>query len=483
MRKSILNPLFSLFFLVVLLSYGCSHLSHSKSKKSATFQIFSQKIGKKDEFLDKVIKIEKQIKSLKKKLTLELYPSLKTDKKITLNVKEAPLKDVFKVLAEKGNFGLVFDFKYEDTDKKTVTGYFKDTPVELIVKKIAKSLHLCYSFSQKTLILKDYLSTTVYLPVFLFNDSASFSSDVVEINVKGNFGDDLERDLKEILGELGKVLINARTGMVFLEGPPEKVIKGLTYLENVRNKLLKYLFVRIYIVKINTQKTKEHGIDFEQLLKIKKKTISLSVPPGIPTTYSLGLNVDAGKIKYFLKLIRQKSLGEIVSSPFFIVRNNSMAGIKITSQVGWLEPGDIETITGGNTSTLTQGKPTFKTIDVGVSISIYPKILTSNVVQVLLSLKDTSFDRFITYPWQPAPGMEPITLQYPLISKREFVTQIVAVSGKYVILGGFRESRKNREKVQPPVLGNIPLMGKLFTYSTNKKEIKDLYLIISFVPL
>ncbi len=68
---------------------------------------------------------------------------------------------------------------------------------------------------------------------------------------------------------------------------------------------------------------------------------------------------------------------------------------------------------------------------------------------------------------------------WPIIETRSTQTSVVVRSGQTVVLGGMIKEEENIIKKKVPLLGNIPLIGKLFSHEYTKKEKKNLLIFIT----
>jgi type IV pilus assembly protein PilQ len=64
----------------------------------------------------------------------------------------------------------------------------------------------------------------------------------------------------------------------------------------------------------------------------------------------------------------------------------------------------------------------------------------------------------------------------PSIDTREIVTQVLVNDGQTVVLGGIFETERREAEQKVPVLGDVPVLGRLFK-STSKMDNKDELLI------
>ncbi len=70
-------------------------------------------------------------------------------------------------------------------------------------------------------------------------------------------------------------------------------------------------------------------------------------------------------------------------------------------------------------------------------------------------------------------------LGVPPLNSRKASTVVTLNSGEYLIIGGLKDTRTNKLKRKVPILGDIPLLGALFTYVRNETSTKSLMVILS----
>jgi pilus assembly protein CpaC len=70
-------------------------------------------------------------------------------------------------------------------------------------------------------------------------------------------------------------------------------------------------------------------------------------------------------------------------------------------------------------------------------------------------------------------------LGVPPLNTRKVSTIVTLNSGEFLVIGGLKDTRTNKLKRKVPVLGDIPLLGALFTYVRNETSTRDLMVILS----
>jgi len=401
--------------------------------------------------------------------------------KVDLNVRDALAVEVFRYLAEQAGCSVFFDFKNDKSASRTLSAYFHRYPAGHVISAVAESLGFFVSYSPGLLKVSDHIQISVRLPVILFNQNANFGNNDVTIKVEDKLASDLEDNLKKLIGENGEVILDRQTGEVIMDGRPGSLEKAISYLKRLRDELLQYVYLTMHIVKVNAKKLHERGIDLKKLFTVNGKKGIFELTPGLPQSPTFGATIEGTNIIAALAFLEEENLGRVVSSPSIMIRNGAMATISIVNQVGWVEPGEYSVTTSESSTVGERSKPEFKTTDVGVVITVKPKIIKkAGVVQALFKVEDSNLDRFMTYSWQPNSEVEPVELQYPLVSKRTFLSQVAARADKYIILGGFREKRKENNKKGLPFLGKLPVIGDLTGHTSREDMEIELYIILNF---
>jgi len=67
----------------------------------------------------------------------------------------------------------------------------------------------------------------------------------------------------------------------------------------------------------------------------------------------------------------------------------------------------------------------------------------------------------------------------PSISTREITTKIMTKDGETIVIGGIYEKIDKEEKDKIPLLGDIPYLGYLFSYTRINTEDKELLIFIT----
>jgi general secretion pathway protein D len=136
---------------------------------------------------------------------------------------------------------------------------------------------------------------------------------------------------------------------------------------------------------------------------------------------------------------------------------------------------------------------TFENRDIGVTLEVEPQIGADNyTIELNLSPEVVEFEGFVNYG-SPIKGptfnfatftvgtydITPNVINQPIFSKRKVTTSVSIWDGQTVALGGLirEDVQKTQDKV--PILGDIPLAGRLFRSDSSQKIKSNLIIFVS----
>ena len=160
-----------------------------------------------------------------------------------------------------------------------------------------------------------------------------------------------------------------------------------------------------------------------------------------------------------LNLLKQNGALDVVSEPSILAVNNKESSIYVGEKIS------IQTsssVTDGGTE-----RRSYQREDVGLTLKVKPRISSESKVTLEIS---TLLEGIKTT--QTTSG-NPDTL------KKEIKTTAILNNGESVIIGGLIENKNESTIQKVPFLGDIPLVGALFTNDSNTVNKKNLVVIIT----
>jgi len=246
--------------------------------------------------------------------------------------------------------------------------------------------------------------------------------------------------------------------------------------------------------------------------------IGSGVSPLLTTSPSAKMDSDGNMVlsssqaKLLVNALKRKQGTDLLSAPRITVMDGQNAVITIAQEfiypVGY-EPAPAPTVGGGGGDDgaglggaiqITSATPQFETVapddenpgfrEVGVVLDVTPTIEKYNSINLELKPKVTEFDGFIEYGGNSAMigtsqvGAPPMIIQpsgmlMPIFSVRKVSTRVTIFDGATVIIGGLTREEVKTVNDKIPVLGNIPLIGRLFQSNAESYQKRNLLIFVS----
>ncbi|HTL71694.1 MAG TPA: hypothetical protein VL863_00220 [bacterium] len=176
-----------------------------------------------------------------------------------------------------------------------------------------------------------------------------------------------------------------------------------------------------------------------------------------------------------LKAIATAGKAQVLSRPSILARDGQMAEIVVGQQV-YLPSGVSFTTSGTTTTPIINGNYT----DVGIILDVTPFIGENSLIEMILQPRITSVDT--STPGQiiaTSGGLLSTPVYAPNINTRSANTVVVTPDAEPVVIGGLIGSDKSSSESKIPLLGDIPLFGKLFTYNSKTENKSELLIFVT----
>jgi general secretion pathway protein D len=151
---------------------------------------------------------------------------------------------------------------------------------------------------------------------------------------------------------------------------------------------------------------------------------------------------------------------ETLANPKIRVKNKEKAKV----HVGTREPVITATNNNGTTS------ESIQYVDVGIKLDVEPNIQLDGTVLASIKLEVSD----ATYLEETNTGTTPIRIR-----TTNAETKLVLKDGERTIIGGLFEQGKTRNKSTIPILGDLPIIGNLFTHFVNGDDKREILLSIT----
>ncbi|MBI6545282.1 MAG: pilus assembly protein N-terminal domain-containing protein [Cyanobacteria bacterium NC_groundwater_1444_Ag_S-0.65um_54_12] len=220
-------------------------------------------------------------------------------------------------------------------------------------------------------------------------------------------------------------------------------------LEVLSSRRPETIAIRIKVLEIREGDSSNLGIKWFEQIKFKE------APP--PSPFRLGLPIRDSLLDAAIDLLLQEKKAKLLAQPTLVTMNGRYAN--------FLAGGELPLVVQTPNTVAVEWK-TF-----GVGLSATPSL--EGVDSVVLELKPevSTIDR--------QNGIMVGNFNIPAIATRYAEATVALKSGESVVLAGLLRQESREVKSKLPILGQIPILGALFTTTLNETENTELVFIVS----
>ncbi|MCS2163314.1 type II secretion system secretin GspD [Scandinavium sp. H11S7] len=167
-----------------------------------------------------------------------------------------------------------------------------------------------------------------------------------------------------------------------------------------------------------------------------------------------------GDFGMLLSALSTDGKNDILSTPSVVTLDNKEASFNVGQ--------DVPVLSGSQTTT---GDNVFNTVErktVGTKLKIIPQINDGDTIHLKIEQEVSSVD---------ANATEDASLG-PTFNTRTISNEVMVHSGQTVVLGGLIENVTKQNVSKVPLLGDIPLVGQLFRYTSQDSSKRNLMVFI-----
>lgn len=393
-----------------------------------------------------------------------------SDTTITLTFKSAKTKEVFGILSKLSGINFIFD---EEMKEQTVSLSFEKATfsqaLELLLrmndlgKKVlnSKTIIIYSNSKEKAKQYEDHIIQTFYLSHIDAKKAVNMLRTMLQLRkiyVHEELNALVIRDTPQVIKLAQQVIEAADRG-------DAEVVLDLELVEVTHNNELK-IGPTLSTNSVSFGLSKDGQNIVSDTLTAGSTTVSSGTES---TTTGLANNLVSGlsNLQTFYTLptatfdvLRKLTDSEILANPSIRVKNKEKAKVHIGSR----EPVITVTINGDQTS------ENIQYVDVGVKLDVEPLIQLDNTVVTKLNLEVSNATRLAALK----SGTTPL-----VISTTNATTALVLKDGEQTVIGGLLRDDNSKSKTTIPILGDIPLLGRLFTGHNNNKTKREILLSIT----
>lgn len=367
-------------------------------------------------------------------------------KKIDLDFDELPLGNVLLTLAETAGINIVIDPAIKNNSLEL---HLKDVTIEEGLLLISQSYDLGF----------DKVGDSLYVTLNDKLKEKRLTSKIIKLkNINVSEAISLIEETVESVNS------SEALNSIVIFGEPEQIIKAESILTRI-DRPQPQVLLEAKIIELNKDAIRELGVDWSDEVRFQfqeeKRPQDFddieTTPDSAVKVFQLARN--ALQFETVIKMLESQNKAKVLSNPRVTTLNNQKAEIFVGDEI----PYTVTNVTGGVVTT------DVRFVEPGIRLNITPSIIDEDFVVIKIEPEVSFIFAF------RGPNDE-----FPHVKTREATAYVRVKNNEPFVIGGLlnQEDKKNLWKV--PFLGNIPLLGNIFSYES--KSVIDTELIISIIP-
>ena len=367
-------------------------------------------------------------------LTQEIKDQL--NKKISIDLSDADIKDVLRVLSKKGQLNIVSD--------KTLSGVvnvaLQDVTLMSAIDLILNTQGLSYKMVGNTLMVGN--SKNLDLPTRL--ETRIFRLENVS-------PEQVETVLAPHLTPQESIQYVPHDNLIITTIDPKKIEKVRAIIKRLDSEKIPQILLEAQILEVSKSSLDNLGVAWNN-------NIGLGYQANLTQE---GMNYTSSfSLQSLINILENDGKARVLAKPRIKAINREQAEIFIGDQLPFIE---LTTDPSGRVA------ESVKYVDSGITLKILPIINTSTqMIKIKIQPE-------VTY----VHGFKGSNSDIPVMRTRKVNTTVVVKDSNTVLIGGLFNSSDTDNSSKVPLLGNLPLLQHIFTSKRGSKDQTELVIAIT----
>lgn len=387
--------------------------------------------------------------------------SLPTEKKmvertVSLEVKDADIIDVLRILSRLGNINIITSPEV----KGIITMRFENVPFSVAFSAILRTVECnAVEISEGVIMVKPFkkdvegeLHTRIYNLNYV---EAKDLKKVVDkfLSPKGR-SEEVEKKVSEGGG-------TKRGSYLIVSDIPERLAEIDKVIADI-DRPVPQISIEAKFIETSISSDKIYGIDWSIRAAATATIPKVGKEIAIPIMFK---HLIIGKLSFTqmsaaLEFLQSEGKAKLLANPHTITMDNQKAQVEMVTRVPLLEVRvDPET---------RERVFTWRERPIGIALAVTPHLTADGYITMEIEPRVEAI-----VGWRTVAEQE-----VPIIATREAKTQVAAKDGEVIVIGGLKREQETKTETKVPILSSIPILGKLFTRTSIKKEENELLIFI-----
>lgn len=278
--------------------------------------------------------------------------------------------------------------------------------------------------------------------------------------------------LQQLAGRNAEVQVMPELGLITVRSTAAPLSRVSGFLNRFSANAMRRVEIEASIVEVTLTDEFQYGIRWDRVLRGSKTgAIGLGDNTLTARPSAFDLTISTGNITSILEALQTYTNVKVISQPKVMAMNNTPSVIFDGQQLPYLGSVSTTIIPGaGGSATTTAGAAAYA-VD-GVTLSIQPDIMSESEVQLTIVPVLSRVQEFQTFDL----GNTRITA--PVQRSNQSLMQVVAETGKTLILGGIRSNSGTTQKRGIPGVVDTPVAGSALSGRSANNSAREVVIML-----
>ncbi|MHC4416411.1 MAG: secretin N-terminal domain-containing protein [Planctomycetota bacterium] len=247
------------------------------------------------------------------------------------------------------------------------------------------------------------------------------------------------------------------------------------YMERVRNMIAELdvdppqVLIQVLLAEITLDALDEWAVDFTGAVEVGKATVAGDFGLGVLGSAFINaigapsLSVTTSDFNLLLRALESQGRLQVLSNPSVMAANNQPARIQIGENIGRASSSRLSE--GGVQQTDVEFE------DIGVILDVTPSINPDGFVRMVITPEITDLTNRTTQITED--------LEVQILTKRTATTTVTVRDGQTIVIGGLISDQWEQRVRKVPLLGDVPVLGKLFRSEFEDSTTTELLIVLT----
>ena len=228
--------------------------------------------------------------------------------------------------------------------------------------------------------------------------------------------------------------------------------------------------IEVRIIETTVRDESKLGLDFPENYSVRFGDLDddeLELEGLVTRSFETGSvtwgRMTAQDVTLYLDLLIRNGNSKLISNPRVTTLSNQEAEIEVSTTI------PVETLNRFSEAGVVQDIVSFQDLDVSIKLKVTPRVSDDSTI----TLDVASVVEEIAGYTGPADNQRPIT------SRRSVTSSVTIKSGESLGLGGLMKEVEHKTISKIPILGSIPVIGRIFQHHSTTTEKTDLTILIT----